>query len=49
MEELNLDLNLCVGIGTDNCAVMPSEIVGAVKVINDKDHFAIHPQKEISL
>lgn len=36
MKELNLDLNLCVGIGTDNCSVMASEVVGAVKEISDQ-------------
>lgn len=30
---LNLDINNCVGIGTDNCSVMSSEAVGAVKHI----------------
>lgn len=33
MNELSLNLDLCVGIGTDNCTVMSSELVGAVKEV----------------
>lgn len=36
MKELSLDLNLCVGIGTDNCSVMSSELVGAVKKVSEQ-------------
>lgn len=30
LQELSLDLNNCVGIGTDSCSVMSSEAIGAV-------------------
>lgn len=30
LKKLNLDLNHCVGIGTDRCSVMTSEVCGAV-------------------
>lgn len=42
MTELDLDLNNCVGIATDGCAVMVSTIVGAVQHIQKSTKNAIH-------
>jgi hypothetical protein len=33
LKEFGLDVNLCVGIGTDECSVMMWKKVGAVKAI----------------
>lgn len=42
MIELRLDLNNCVGIATDGCAVMVSTIVGAVQHIQQSTKNAIY-------
>lgn len=42
LQELELDLNYCVGIGTDGCSVMISAVRGAVQQIRKIAKNAIH-------
>lgn len=37
---MNLDPSYCIGIATDGCSVMTSELVGAIKTIKDQCVFA---------
>lgn len=40
MRELGLDLNLYIGVRTDNCSVMTSDMVGAVKEVTNQTKYA---------
>jgi len=42
LKNYGLDLQYCVGVGTDGCSVMVSEVRGAVKKIQSYANNAIH-------
>lgn len=42
IRKLNIDLTNCVGIGTDGCSLMVSEVCGAVSVINKQALNAVY-------